>query len=115
MARVVHVISAAQHRNQIVAISHPKDLDRNPRSKLNGCSDSLLVATSLAQCVLVDSAILHDDDKILVGKFLEFIVHAPLGKHETRHTTIRSHFRTVDAGTRSVASPKPAGATLIKP
>ena len=61
------MISAAQHRNQIVAISHPKDLDRNPRSKLNGCSDSLLVATSPAQCVLVDSAILHDDDKVLLG------------------------------------------------
>jgi hypothetical protein len=43
----------------------------------------------------------------VLGRFLEFIVHTPLGKHETRHTiTIRSHSRTVDAGTRSVASPK---------
>src|ERR1700704_4486151 len=67
MARVAHATSAAWHRNQIVAVSHPKDLDGNPRSKLNGSSNSLLVATSLAQCVLVDSAILHDDDEILSG------------------------------------------------
>src|ERR1700722_17406719 len=40
----------------------------------------------------------------VLGRFLEFIVHAPLGKHEPRHTnTTRSHSRTVDAGTRSVA------------
>src|SRR5258708_30488625 len=67
MARVAHATSAARHRNQIVAISHPKEWDRNPRSKINGSSGPLLLATSLAQCVLVDSAILHDDYKILVG------------------------------------------------
>ena len=60
-------MSATQHRNRIVAISHPKDLDTNPRCKPNDSSGSLLVATSLAQCVLVDSAILHNDDKTLVG------------------------------------------------
>jgi hypothetical protein len=32
-------------------------------------------------------------------------VHAPFGRHETRYTiVIRSHSRTVDAGSRSVAS-----------
>jgi hypothetical protein len=42
------------------------------------------------------------------GTSLEFIVHAPLGKHEPCQTPpiIRSRSRSVDAGTRSMASPK---------
>jgi hypothetical protein len=54
----------------------------------------------------------------VLGRFLEFIVHTPLGKHETRHTiTIGSHSRTVEVGTRSV-SPKvdaPKAVTFFLP
>src|ERR1700675_1208255 len=96
MARVAHATSAAWHRNQIAAISRPKTLDRSLRKEFNGSSrastpDACLAWrlarattrasfhdrrnghgtcaywTSLAQRVLVDFAILHDDDKILVG------------------------------------------------
>jgi hypothetical protein len=38
MARVAHATSAALHRNQIAAISQPKDLDRNLRKEFNGSS-----------------------------------------------------------------------------
>src|SRR5258708_24509859 len=93
MARVAHATSIARHSNQIAATSQPNDLDSNLRSELSGSSPSPQLPervwavaapratrsvisrptatyadrTSLAQCVLVDSAILHDDDKVLVG------------------------------------------------
>jgi hypothetical protein len=57
--------------------------------------------------------------KEVLGRLLEFIVHTPLGKHGTCHTiAIRSHSRTVDVGTRSVASPKadaPKAVTFFLP
>src|ERR1700754_2763082 len=87
MASVAHVTSAALRRNQITAISQPKGLDRNFRGELKdssrasqlsahvdvtACEDDTTAGsvsgwTSLAQRVLVDFAVLHDDDKVLVG------------------------------------------------
>jgi hypothetical protein len=43
----------------------------------------------------------------VLGRFLEFIVHAPPGKHETRHTiTIRNHSRRWMRALVSLPQPK---------
>ena len=52
MARVAHAMSAAWHRNQITAISQPKDADRNLRNELNGSLHAPLVESHLLSVFL---------------------------------------------------------------
>ena len=46
MARAAHAMSTARHRNQIIAISQPKDLDRNLLNELSGSSPFASTAES---------------------------------------------------------------------
>ncbi len=70
MASVAQAMSKARHRNQITATSQPKDLERNLRNEVSGSSRSRRLPganrTLIIQAILVDCAILHDDDKVLV-------------------------------------------------
>src|SRR6478752_5351428 len=67
MARLAHAISMAWHRIQIPAASQPRGLDRNLRYQLSGSSrpSRLPTVTLPGQRVLVDAAVLHDDEVLL--------------------------------------------------